>query len=670
MITLVVAVLITIIASSIIHHIWPKLPLQLIQIVFGVILALISNKTKIELEPEIFMVLIIAPLLYREAQEADIASLWRTRRQVFLLAFPLVFITMFAVGFAVHLLLPNLPWAICFAVGAILGPTDLVAVSSLGRRFKINDKVSNILKGEGLINDASGLVAFRFAIGVFLAGSFSLADASWQLFYVAIGGVLIGLIIATIKRQLTLYLRHFSVEHTTTYVLIELIIPFLAYELAEALGTSGILAAVAAGTRQAMVMRRTGLFEAELRAAKESAWQLVTFVLNGLVFLLLGLQLPHIIEEIHDYHEHGWLYLVGVILTAAAMLMVVRFFSVWTFTGRELGKKLRERLRNISVLTLSGIKGTVSLSMALSLPIFMADGSIFADRPLLILITAGVIIFLLLLALITLPLIAEPKERPAGDIRVKIIRAVIARLSQEPGQNCNYVIASYRRRMHELIFDNYSPDDKKSLAKIRNKLFRAEVAALKTYIKTDNRAHVSVYRTYAELMTVIYKRRYMDVWRKIIPDIRRMQHNVAALRSRHERLSHIRQNRKQDFAELQQLFSENSSLMQQEITKIRGNYPRRILTDLSTQRQDLLEEVKNGNYAQVILGRTYLMYENELLHGYAIEREVIAQFQDAGKMSREQARKMLLNVNKLESHVYESRRNSGLMLNLINHMSN
>ncbi len=242
----------------------PSLPLPLIQILLGIGWALFVPEENFHLDTELFLALVIGPLLFREAEEADITSVLKHWRVILYLIFPVIFISTISLGWAAHSLWLSLPLAACMAVGAALGPTDLVAFASLSERFSFPKRVSNILKGEGLLNDASGLVAFRVALAALATGSFSLGEAGISLGISIIGGFAVGILTAFVNRWLQTLLLSVRASDIASELLLELSLPLLTFFLAEELHVSGIIAVVVSGILKASRFKHITLLEARV----------------------------------------------------------------------------------------------------------------------------------------------------------------------------------------------------------------------------------------------------------------------------------------------------------------------------------------------------------------------------------------------------------------------
>ncbi|ART62608.1 Na+/H+ antiporter [Kushneria marisflavi] len=409
-------------ATGVAARFLPALPTPLVQIAFGVLLALPGIGLNVELEPELFLLVFIAPLLFADARRFPQREFMVLRGPILALALGLVLFTVLGVGAFIHWLFPALALPVCFALAAILSPTDAVAVSAISGRLPVPPRLMRILEGESLMNDASGLVAFKFAVAAALTGTFSVTQATLGFFIISIGGLFVGALMALVFNVIRTRLieRHLGEGSTIQILLLLLLLPFAAYLLAEHFGMSGILAAVAAG----MVINRTDLkreSQVNMRMQTKSVWEMLEFTLNALVFLLLGFQLPDIVggaldHSLHDVGNYEFLRLLGYVAVISIALLLSRF--VWILSATWLQRRFsKERRAAISMrvmlaATLAGIRGTITLAAALSLPQLMNDGTPFPARELLIFLATGVIMFTLITGSIGLPLVLKNLDLP------------------------------------------------------------------------------------------------------------------------------------------------------------------------------------------------------------------------------------------------------------------
>jgi monovalent cation/hydrogen antiporter len=415
-----------------------------VQIALGALIAAFSDDA-VRLDPDIFFLLFLPPLLFLDGWRIPKERLLRDKGLILGLALGLVFFTVIGMGLFVHWLIPAMPMAVAFALAAIISPTDPVAVSAITNRVAMPRRLQHVLEGESLLNDASGLVCFRFAVAAAVTGGFSLQAATITFLQLAIGGVAVGagLTLAVIVAK-NAFNSHFG-EDTGSQVLISLLLPFAAYQLAEHLHCSGILAAVAAGVAMSY-MELSGRALSRTRMQRSAVWDTVQFALNGVMFVLLGEQLPDILDRSitvvreADHHNPLWLlvYVLGINLGLAAL----RF--AWVL-GTLKFNALRARLRGeapgtppsarvIAAASVAGVRGAITLAGVLTLPLTLADQSPFPARDLTIFLAAGVIIVSLLTANVFLPRLLRGLDIPAESAeeqgvdraRVKAAEAAIA----------------------------------------------------------------------------------------------------------------------------------------------------------------------------------------------------------------------------------------------------
>lgn len=467
--TLVMLIFAAILASSIIDQVVPRVSSPLIQIGLGLLIALFaSSQIRVTLDPELFLVLFIAPLLYEEAKSADKAALWHHKRPVLSLAIGLVVATTLAIGFAVHAVIPSIGLAVAFALGAALGPTDAVAVTSLSKQVNIPERQGSILKGELLLNDASGIVSFQFAIAAAVTGSFSLLNATANFFVEFLGGIAVGALLAYIGKFLVNKARSLGVENTTFHVLFEILIPLLVYSIADAVHVSGIIAVVVAGLINVISPHAIGPSISRMNIVSSSVWRVLTFALNGFVFVLLGTQLPQAMVHTWDDVTFSNFALIGYVVALTLLLYVVRFAWVcasdWLYTRRRSKKhseKFKLDLRKSLITTLAGAKGTITLSILFTIPYFM-DGARFPQRDLIIFLGCGVIVCTLLVATFIVPLVSPKKvseseevarEREA-ELKIDILRSVVeeltARQTLDNRRATRSVVSSYNDRIERI----------------------------------------------------------------------------------------------------------------------------------------------------------------------------------------------------------------------------
>ncbi|KQN94460.1 sodium:proton antiporter [Sphingomonas sp. Leaf231] len=418
--------LFAVVVSGAIARILPvNVPAPLVQIAFGAVIGMVAD-LRVTLVPELFLLVFLPPLLFIDGWRIPKDELLKDVPVVVELALGLVLTTVVGIGFFIDWLIPAMPLAVSFALAAVVSPTDPIAVSAIAARVPIPRRMMHILEGEALLNDASGLVCLRFAIAAALTGTFSLAQAAGNFVWLAAAGIAIG--VATtlaITRAKAWVSRRFG-EDIGSQVLVSLLIPFIAYIGAEHVHASGILAVVAAGVTMTFAeMSRQALPATRMR--RNSVWDTIQFALNGIIFVLLGEQLPVILSGARETvkltsHENPW-WLALYVLAIVAVLAGLRFIWVWLSFRLSVMRRgtapgpYSPDWRVFAAMSLAGVRGVITLAGVLTLPLAMADGSPFPARDLAIALAAGVIIVSLVAASIGLPLLLRGLAMPAEPSR-------------------------------------------------------------------------------------------------------------------------------------------------------------------------------------------------------------------------------------------------------------
>lgn len=369
----------------------------------------------VQITPDIVFLLFLPPLLFDAARHTSWHDFKRNSDAIGRLAIGLVLFTTGAVAVAAHYFIPGFTWPLAFALGAIVSPPDAVAATSAIKGLHLPKRIVTILEGESLINDATALIAYRYAIVAVTSGTFVLWHATLQFVFVAAGGILVGALLGYI---FTIILKKFM-SNATVETILTLIIPFVSYLAAEHFHLSGVLSVVATGLM--VSWRSHEIFTFQTRIQMNSFWDTMIFLLNGFVFILIGLQLPSIVNDI-DHHTLG--EVIGYGLLISAVVIVARL--VWIFPTVRIADRVSE-LRGLAVtpktngqlavLGWSGMRGVISLATALALPLVMENGEAFPQRNIILFITFVVILVTLVFQGLTLPLlikwldVAETEEK-------------------------------------------------------------------------------------------------------------------------------------------------------------------------------------------------------------------------------------------------------------------
>lgn len=397
-----------------------RIALPLVQIALGALIVLITGET-VDLRPDIFFLLFLPPLLFVDGWRIPKEALVRDRAVILELALGLVVFTVVGLGFFIHWMIPAMPLAVAFALAAILSPTDPIAVSAIAARAPIPKRLMHILEGESLLNDATGLTCMRIAVIAATTGAFSLTNAIGTFAWLAVGGIAAGVAVTLAIGLVKAWIGRRWGEDVGGQILISLLMPFAAYLTAEAIHASGILAAVAAGVTMSFTERQ-GTAMAATRIRRAVVWDTVQFVANGLIFVILGEQMPSIMARAAEViqttqHREVW-WLAVYVFAIVAVLAALRFLWVWTSLKLTLFRKKGHRappkvgLRLVAVMSLAGVRGAITLAGILTLPFVLGDGTPLPARNLAIFLAAGVIIVSLVVATIALPRLLKGIELP------------------------------------------------------------------------------------------------------------------------------------------------------------------------------------------------------------------------------------------------------------------
>jgi Na+/H+ antiporter len=376
---------------------WPQ---PITYVAGGVAFGMLPGFPKVTLDPGFFFVCFLPPLLFADGWLMPLREFAKVKRPIIMLAVGLVLFTTVVVGVVAHALIPGLPLAMAFALGAVISPTDAVAVSAITDRLKVPTRLRTVLTGESLMNDATGLVAFKAALAAVMVGTFSFHRAVGQFLLLSIGGFAVGLVVAWLAGLLRSLLRRVHSSDAMVEVTLSLLTPYAAYLAAEALGLSGVLGVVAAGLYSGW--RDPLHMDVESRQTSYAVWTVLLFWLNGLAFVLLGLQFPHLLSDVRDDATIPKLLEYVAVVSGVAMAARIAWFFPGTYLPFILSKRVRAREQRptwqaVLVGGWAGMRGAVTLAAALSIPLVLDDGSPFPGRDLVIFLSFGVIASTLLI---------------------------------------------------------------------------------------------------------------------------------------------------------------------------------------------------------------------------------------------------------------------------------
>ena len=525
-----VLIVLTCVAASSVIDKFVDVSIPVIQVVIGLLVALVlPSVQEVHLESELFMLVFIAPLLFNETRETNIRALLLNLNSILSLAIALVIVSVLSVGYALHLMVPSIPLAAAFALASALGPTDAATVTALKSNIHLTHRQQTLLSGESLINDASGVVAFQFSVAAAVTGAFSLVDAAGSFAVLFVGGIAMGVVTGFAFSAVNAMLGRLGYEDTVANVLYEVLTPFLVYLLAETFHVSGVLAVVAAGLVIALPRRQNNkaLF-ARQKLVSDSTWKVISFLINGTLFVFLGMELPLALLP-GTNGGLNILQILGIVVAITLFMHAVRFAWLYALETRKLhkggrlctgkddvddeidsagnglstgsssadgekgaadgssdGEKPNEQLKptcaikpisitsaelvkNVLVTTIAGAKGAVTLSIILTLPMMTQSGAAFPQRDLLITIAAGVILATLLLADNLLPVLSKSPEADS-DLPERLHKGEIAVLEA--------TLAELRSLLQsENANAKYLPALRLNIARYTNRLFASHFTA-------------------------------------------------------------------------------------------------------------------------------------------------------------------------------------------------
>ena len=654
--------LFVLIVSTTTNKLLSFLPLPLVQILLGLGIGLFLPNADFHLNTELFLAMVIGPLLFRESEEADITAILKHWRIIVYLIFPVIFISTLSLGALAHFLWLSLPLAACLAVGAALGPTDLVAFASLSERFSFPKRVSNILKGEGLLNDASGLVAFQVALATWTTGAFSLSQAGTSLALSIIGGFAVGFVTAMINRFLHTFLLSVRATDIASELLLELSLPLMTFFIAEKIHVSGIIAVVVAGILKASRFKKITLLEAQVDTVTDTVWHTVTFMLNGSVFVILGMELEMIAEPILTNPLYNPLLLLVSVVLLTLLLFAIRFVMIYGFyiwRTRRLKKSLRKYIKDMLLLTFSGVKGTVSIATILLIP-----SNLEQEYPLLLFLVAGVTLLSFLTGLIVLPNLSEEQEETKDYLMyIAILNEVTAELEKELEGHKNKLplyaaIDNYHGRIENLILSQENKSAQEDWEALKLLILSIESDGLEQAYeegKIGERGY-QVYQRYLKNMEQSINRKvasrltyYFLVSLRIL---RFLLHELLTFGQTFRSWNDKEQRRLRaiDYDQISELYLENTELIIESLENLKGIYKSSLISFMQESRLRETAIIGSGAFIERVINRIKPNNIDEMLRGYYLERKLIFEYEEKKLITTKYAKKLRQNVNNLENY--------------------
>jgi len=665
----VLIMLAAVLLSSVINRFIPVLSSPLLQIALGVVIWVIPYgifNYEFILDPELLLMLFITPIVYHVGYVSDKRLLWSMKGPILGASVVLVFITVLSGGYLVHLFIPVIPLAAAFVFMAALGPTDDVAVDAIIKRVAMPHKIESTLVGESIVNDASAITCFQFAlVAMMIGGSFSIAEATLQFVLLGIGGLGIGIILAFlryifIKRVLALGLGNVSLN-----VLFDILTPFIIFLIAENLEVSGILAVFSAGITHSFMRSTYNPATVKQNMAGDSIWKFLIFTLDGLVFVMLGLLLPGIVQALsEDALAMNAFEIAGCIVLITGIIAAVRFF--WWFltvpkkTYQEPGHSI-SRTRAAAVFSLSGVRGTVTLAIVMSIPYLLADGSAFPERNLIILLVSGVIIFSMFIGSFIVPLLV-PRRPDDGQneewlsLVPEILQGVIVRLKSEATDENRFaalvVIRNcFRRRTAMYGRDAYHKGIQTE-RELREEMYLWE----KEYVTAllEGKTGESVSQAAAEhYLNTLQKRSKAAAPETVVGSFKRRMNRSVRQVVNPQRRSRADLSENTFQSDFMHVLSLSARHVLRKLGEIKNEENAAVVERIAVEFELMADAKLNPNLSE---SEAYDTVDDSVFHtvmvrSFSIEREIIQKMFEEGRISRKGARNMRAALDTLETQM-------------------
>ncbi len=442
-----------------------RVPYPILLVLAGMGIGLVPHLPSVSLDPDVVFLIFLPPVLYASAWNTSWGDFRKSIRPISLLAVGCVLFTTAIVAYVAHTLIPGFGWAESFVLGAIISPPDAVAAAAATKGLNLPKRIITILEGESLVNDATGLIAYRYGIAAVGAGSFIFWLASINFIYVAGFGILIGFLVGIVF----LWIHKITPDNPLADTTLTFLTPYTAYLIAEKFHTSGVLAVVVAGLY--LSQRSSQIFNHQTRLQANFVWQAVIFLLNGLIFILIGLQLPLILKDIKEI-SFGQLIWYGSIISLATIIARIFWVFPGAFIPRLLSKKIRAQeptttIKSVSIVAWSGMRGIVSLAAALALPLVVQDNMPFPNRDLIIFLTFSVIFSTLVIQGLTLPKLISWLKITAGEheleeerkARLKLAYEVIEHIEENYSFNVDDNVLNQLKTKYEIRIQRIRKDE-------------------------------------------------------------------------------------------------------------------------------------------------------------------------------------------------------------------
>ena len=471
----IMIMLAAVLLADIIGKFFPRVPTPILQIILGVLITFLPISHGMEIEHEIFHFLFVAPLAYYGGMEMNKKVMWQMKKSVANMAVLLVILSGILVGGLIHALIPAVSLATAFTLMASLSPTDHIAVDNVERHSHVPENLMEMLKGESVVAEVTSVILFQVGLSYLTTSHISVGHTILEFLWLLLGGIIVGVVLSLIKIVLVQWLCIHGIKSQTIHTLLGVLFPILVYLIAEMLEVSGVLAIFIAGMMSSFEYNKAVPDTTHLTIASKNIWQFLTFSLDGLVFVYLGMEIPELFIALLDESfgvSIGWI--IVVILLISLALFTIRF--LWGFL--TLPKNVREvkegeaplsRVRTALIFSMSGARGAITMATVSSIPVLMSTGEAFPNRELMLIIAMGVIICSVLVSYIILPFVAPVHHHEKGkvddEIMNEILQTVITRLEHEATADnfleTQFMIQNYRDLQKVLKIRNIDEEQHK-----------------------------------------------------------------------------------------------------------------------------------------------------------------------------------------------------------------
>lgn len=441
-----------------------KVPYPVMLVLAGIGIGLIPGLPIVSLDSEVVFLLFLPPVLYAAAWNTSLVDFKESARPISMLAFGCVLFTTTVVACVAHYFITGFGWAESFVLGAIVSPPDAVAATAATKGLKLPKRIITILEGESLVNDATGLIAYRYALAAVATGTFIFWLVAINFIYVAVVGILVGFLVGVVFR----WIHKITPNNAITDTTFTLLAPYTSYLVAEEIHTSGVLSVVTCGLF--LSYYASEIFDHRTRLQAKAVWDVLIFLVNGIIFILIGLQLPMILDNIQN-HSLSEILLYGTIISVATIIVRLVWIYPGAYMPRWFSKKVRQTevrpsLGGVTIVGWAGMRGVVSLAAALALPLTIGEGVAFPNRDLIIFLTFSVIFATLVLQGLTLPVLISWFKIKGDDIHIKedetarltIASSMIEHIEMNYGllsdEILNQIKTKYEIRIHRINKDS------------------------------------------------------------------------------------------------------------------------------------------------------------------------------------------------------------------------